>query len=133
MRAPHRRRPPKRTIFAPPDVDLDDLAEQVAYIGSPEHKATPTFAGPPRLRADASCCPPEITERNVVTGWLREAIRRGAVGAPWEGGYPRYVWYKTHADVFEGRLVNRGAGHYKGYPLGKDEWPTGIEEIFSDA
>lgn len=130
MRAPHRRRPRKRTIWVPPAIDLDDLAGRVVYVGSPEHKAAPSFAGPPRLRADASRCPPEITELEVVSSWLRDAIRLGAVGAPWEGGLPRYVWYKTRDKVFEGRLVNRGAGHYKGYPLGRNEWPTGIEEIY---
>ena len=58
-----------------------------------------------------------------------EAIRAGAVGAPWEGRFPRYVWYKYGAIVLEGRLVNRETGEYKGYPLGREEWPAGIEEL----
>jgi hypothetical protein len=66
--------------------------------------------------------------RERIDEWLREAIRSGAVGAPWEGGFPRYVWYKYGATVLEGRLVNRETGEYKGYPLGRDEWPAGIEE-----
>ena len=40
--------------------------------------------------------------------------REGATGAPWEGGFPRYVWYKHGETVFEGRLVNRETGEYKG-------------------
>ena len=32
--------------------------------------------------------------------------------------------------VFEGRLVNRVTGEYKGYPLHPGEWPRGIEEIY---
>ena len=101
-------------------------------MGSPEHKDVPSFAGRPRLRADASCCPREITDPNLVTGWLRTAIRRGATGAPWEAGFPRYVWYKDGGTIFEGRLVNRGIGSYKGYPLGDDEWPDGIESLYAE-
>ncbi len=29
-----------------------------------------------------------------------------------------------------GRLVNRGQGAYKGYPLYADEWPSGIEGLY---
>ncbi|MDE2906438.1 MAG: hypothetical protein OXQ28_10180 [Acidobacteriota bacterium] len=134
MRAPRRRRPRTREIFPPPEqAILDGLAERARYIGSPEHKDTTSFAGPPRLRADASCCPREMAEdQPMINTWLRSAIRRGATGAPWEGAFPRYVWYKHAATVFEGRLVNREAGEYKGYPLDRDEWPAGIEEIYAD-
>ena len=129
MRATRRRRPRKRRICVPPGTDLDVLADRVTYVGSPEHKDVPSFAGQPRLRGDASCCPREIADREMVSGWLRSSIRRGATGAPWEGGFPRYVWYQSGSTVFEGRLVNREAGSYKGYPLGEDEWPDGIEAI----
>ena len=133
MRAPQRRRPKRREIHAPPpEVDLDALADRVRYVGSPEHKDVPSFAGPPRLRADASCCPRDLTGNlERIHAWLKEAIRSGAVGAPWEGGFPRYVWYKYRTTVFEGRLVNRETGEYKGYPLRRDEWPAGIEEAYA--
>ena len=131
MRTSRRRRPRKRELRAPPaTVDLDRLADRVRYVGSPEHKNAPSFAGPPRLRADASCCPREMTaDLKRINEWLRQAIRAGAVGAPWEGRFPRYVWYKYGAIVLEGRLVNRETGEYKGYPLGREEWPAGIEEL----
>ena len=99
MRAPRRHRPRKRVMQVPPDVELDCLADQVTYVGSPEHKGIPSFAGPPRLRADASCCP---------------------------------RWYKHGETVFEGRLVNRGTGSYKGFPLRKKEWPEGIESLYAE-
>ena len=102
----------------------------VKYVGSPEHKDFPSFAGQPRPRGDASLRPRDIRDVTVVTGWLRYAIRRGSTGALWEGGFPRYVWYKAWYKegeiVFEARLVNRGDGSYKGYPLKDDEWPTDI-------
>ena len=133
MRAPERKRPRKRVISVPPDVDLEGVAARVSYVGSPEHKEIPSFAGPPRLRADASCCPRWIRDPEVVCSGLRDAIRRGSTGAPWEYGFPRYVWHKNGDIVFEGRLVNRGDGSYKGYPLGKDEWPDGIDELNAEA
>ena len=132
MRTPNRRRPRRRQIYTPPDVDLNHLAGLAVYQGSPEHKDRPSFAGPPRLRADASCCPREITEE-LANQWLSIAIRRGVVGAPWEGGFPRYLWYKAGDNVYEGRLVNSGKGEYKGYPLGRDEWPSGIETQYDNA
>ena len=130
MRAPRRSRPRKREIHAPPaTVDLDSPADRVRYVGSPEHKDAPSFAGAPRLRADASCCPHEMTaDPERINEWLKQAIRAGAVGAPWEGGFPRHVWCKYGEIVLEGRLVNRETGEYKGYPLGRDEWPAGLEE-----
>lgn len=133
MRATQRRRPGKRELRAPPvAVDLDWLADRVRYVGSPEHKNEPSFAGPPRLRADASCCPREMTaDLKRINEWLRQAIRAGAVGAPWEGRFPRYAWYKYGAIVLEGRLVNRETGEYKGYPLGREEWLAGIEELYA--
>ncbi len=116
---------------APPGMDLEATAEEVAYIGSPEHKDTPSFAGQARPRRDASICPRELASDLLrVESWLREAIRRGAVNELWEGSYPRYVWFKDGAQVYEGRLVNRVSGEYKGYPLERDEWPIGIEDIY---
>ena len=126
MRAPKRRRPKKREISVPPDTDLDGLAAMARYVGSPEHKDFPSFAGQPRPRGDASLCPREIRDVAIVTEWLRSAIRRGSTGAPWEGGFPRYVWHKDGDTVFEARLVNRSDGSYKGYPLARAEWPPGI-------
>lgn len=123
MRSPRRRRPRQRTLDVPSGTDLNALADRVRYTGSPEHKDAPTFAGQPRLRGDASLCPREYNNLDLVTGWLRAAIRAGSTGAPWESGFPRYVWHREQDTVFEARLVNRGNGAYKGYPLERDEWP----------
>ena len=133
MRAPKRKRPQKREMLPTPNADLDSLAQSVTYEGSHEHKDIPSFAGPPRLRqGDASCCPRDIRDVETVCEWLREAIRRGAVGSFWEGSFPRYVWYKSDDTVFEARLINRGNGSYKGYPLDREEWPAGIEDKYAD-
>ena len=137
MRAPHRRRPRKHQLQALPDeADRHRLAARARYVGSPDHKDYPSFAGQPRLRADASCCPREFAGDpatiETINAWLHRAIRLGATGAPWEGLFPRYVWYKHQETVFEGRLVNRETGDYKGYPLDQNEWPAGIVEIYAN-
>lgn len=114
---------------APPGIDLEATARSVSYIGSPEHKDAPSFAGQARPRRDASICPRELAnDLSKVESWLRTGIRRGAVNERWEGKYPRYVWFKDGGRVYEGRLVNRVAGQYKGYPLEREEWPPGIED-----
>ena len=130
MRAPKRKRRRIRTIHVEPGVDLDKLAERVRYEGSAEHKDYHSFAGSPRLRSDATPCPPEVKDPKMVCAWLRSAIRRGATGELWEGDFPRYIWYKRGNVVYEGRLVNRGLGSYKGYELEQDEWPENIDEFY---
>ena len=132
MRAPKRKRPLVRKIVDVPDgVDLELVASKAVYVGSPEHKNIPSFAGPPKLRADASCCPRDLaTKQDLVTGWLKEGISSGAVGGCWEGTFPRYVWFMHEDTVFEARLVNREAGWYKGYPLNPSEWPEGVRAIY---
>lgn len=127
MRASGRRRPQRRQIASPPlGVDLHELADRVSYVGSAEHKRQPSFAGPPRLRADASRCDPSLADRDELTAWLREAVRKGQFGAHWEGDFPRYVWVLHDSNWYEGRLVNQGLGEYKGYPLKKEELPQGL-------
>ena len=131
MRAPRRHRPQLREVHVQPGVDLDSLARRACYVGSVEHKDVVSFAGQPRWRADASCCPRDTAQgQERFNDWLRSAIRAGATGAPWEGAFPRYVWYKNEDTVYEGRLVNREAGQYKGYSLHRNEWPRGIEEMY---
>src|SRR5690349_17079313 len=130
MRAPKRRRPMVRAVApAPQGVDLEETADRVRYVGSAEHKDSPSFAGEPRPRADAAICDRSLAgSQTELTEWLRTAIRSGSFGGIWEGGFPRYVWYGPVAEtVYEARLVNREAGWYKGFPLNRDEWPEGIE------
>ncbi len=131
MRTPHRKRPLRRTIDKNiTQYELDALSEKVRYIGSPEHKDTPSFAGFPRPRADASICDRGLAQdRAKVQQWLECAVSAGCVGELREGAFPRYVWYRDADVVYEGRLVNRGKGEYKGYPLDKMEWPDGWKHI----
>lgn len=128
MRATSRRRPLRRAVASAPDgVDLESVATRASYIGSPEHKSYPSFAGPPRLRvADATKCDSRFVDAAPLTAWLRESIRSGRFGAPWEGSFPRYVWFVDEHVCYEARLVNRDLGDYKGYALTPEEHPEGL-------
>lgn len=130
MRATQRRRPMRRQLTDQPGSfeSRQALAQRVYYVGSVEHKDTPSFAGnPPRPRPDASICDRSLSHRqDDITEWVRHGIRNGHFGALMEGDFPRYVWYRENETVYEGRLVNREQGAYKGYPLESDEWPDGI-------
>lgn len=119
LRAPKRKRPLRRVIgSAPANVDVAAAAATAAYIGSPEHKDYPSFAGPTGYaRSDGSLCPRHLTSSTELTGWIRNAIERGWTSTEWDGGFPRYVWYAHEGDWFEARLSNRELGQYKGYPL----------------
>ena len=127
MRASKRFRPQKRTIIPPPEgCDLHAVAENARYVGSPEHKDAPSFAGHPRPRADATICDRSFADRlPEINEWLKSAIRNGRTGV-WTGDYPRYVWHREGDVVFEARLTNEGSGEYKAYALETHEWPRNL-------
>ena len=131
MRASKRKRPQVRKIAPTPlTVDLQVLANRARYVGSPEHKDMPSLSGAPRPRADASICDRRLSQDfDTVATWLRSAILDGHFSEYFEGDFPRYVWFRDGETAYEGRLVNREAGWYKGYPLGPSEWPEGLKAI----
>jgi len=114
----------------PPGVDVAEAANCSRYVGSPEHKDAPSFAGHPRPRADASICDQRLSSADEISLWLKKAIIKGAFGKLWEGKFPRYIWYKDGETVYEARLINRELGEYKGYPLERDEWPPNIARLY---
>lgn len=129
MKAPKHRRQRSREPIEPPEgVNLAALARRASYAGSVEHKDAPSEAGWPRPRADAYICDRAWIGRFAeITRMLRQAIRSGAIGGPWEGDFPRYVWYKAaDGSVYEARLINKASGQYKGYKLEEAERPKGM-------
>jgi hypothetical protein len=112
----------RERIQAPDPAAFVEAIEAARYVGSPEHKTFPSFAGPPVPRADASKCDPDLADPQELSDWLRAAMRAGNIGGPWEQNYPRYVWHSQGGDFFEGRLTNATQGEYKGYPLSEAEF-----------
>ena len=106
------------------------LACASTYVGSPEHKTGPSFAGTPRPRGDATKCDTALNSRlPEIQRWLRHAFEVSCFGGPWEGDFPRYAWCKIGDTVYEARLMNRTLGQYKGWQLELDEWPDGIDDF----
>lgn len=133
MRSPGRKRARPHDLAH--DVDAEQLttwSAAVTYVGSPEHKTYPSFAGQPRLRSDATPCPKHIHDAQMVTAWLREGILAGHVSAHSDRGqFPRYVWSKIDDQWFEARLVNSEQGTYKGYPVMESEIPRALAKEVS--
>ena len=126
MKAKKRKRPLRRERMEPPEgVSLEVLASRAVYVGSNEHKAYPSPAGPPKLRpADASACDPSFKDQqDMLTQWLREGIAQGNIGAPWMIDFPRYVWVRKGDVCYEAYATNHQLGQYKGYPMHSDEIP----------
>lgn len=128
VQSPGRKRPQKRKVAegVSPEV-LDACAAQARYVGSPEHKTFPSFAGKLQARSDATKCPTYLTDPDVITGWLADAISKGNVSAAFDGDFPRYVWALPDGEDrwYEARLTNQVLGEYKGYPLNADQRPIG--------
>lgn len=120
MRRPtfHRDNPKSRRVLPQPaDVDIELVAAQCRYVGSPYHAAGPTAGHPVATRPDATTCPEELTlDTDRVEAWLRASVLAGNTGV-WERGFPRYVWHRERGTVFEARQGAPGSGEYHGYPL----------------
>ena len=98
------------------------LARRAKYVGSPEHKAHPSPAGPPRLRKTATPCSPDVGYQQIQRV-LRTAVRRKCVGVAIDQGFPRYVWGWLDGELYEAKLVNAPEGSYKAYRLDESEYP----------
>jgi len=125
LREPGHRHPAQGRIGPPPPgVDLQRVAEKAVFKGSQEHHRRPGPLGPPRLRVDATPCDPELEgQTELLTGWLRQAIRAGLTSELWENGFPRYVWHKVGGKVYQARHLRSPPGEYKGWRLAADQWP----------
>lgn len=130
MRTPGRKRARPQSLATTPEPrELEEWANSVTYVGSPEHKTYPSFAGRPKLRSDATPCPKELNNAESIREWLREAILQGNVSAYRDQGtFPRYVWDKRQDRWFEARLVNAASGSYKGYPVTEESVPRELLE-----
>ncbi len=102
----------------------EQIASEVRYVGSPEHKGHPSGVGSPRLRSDATPCEPRRTkDLEANTAALRRGILEGCVSQVFEGGYPKYVWTWLDGELYEARHINGPRGTYKGYRLEPSEYP----------
>ncbi|GAA0911563.1 hypothetical protein [Streptomyces thermoalcalitolerans] len=112
-RPPERRRERRRAVTEPPaGADREALARRAAWTAWEPSSADTLPSAVPAGRT-----PKEL---------LCAALTEGALGGPWEHGFPRYAWYRTGDVVQEFRLVGAEPGLYTGYTLHPSEWPEGL-------
>ena len=108
-------------------LELTKLAASAKYIGSTAHKngKNPLVLDQWKIspRPNASICPAHIRDKKIVTDWLQEAIKKGAVSA----GAGR-VWYIGDDGIFE--AITSGNKEYHGYPIELEELPKGVSELY---
>lgn len=117
-------------------VEINELAEQARYVGSPEHKDVPSMGLMPRPRQgalhveeaealdnpDCMLCPRKWARRqDDATELLRAGIRLGQVSLDATvDSLPSRVWVRDleagHI-VYEARRLTHPEGGYKAYPL----------------
>lgn len=114
----------KRSIVTPtPAQDiLNDLANNVRYIGSPYHKRNPgdfALTPPSQPRPDKTLCDGAGIFKVVdAQRWLEEGMRRGMISPTMQNGFPKQIWAVTDEGVvLEAKYNNEGPGNYHGYPL----------------
>lgn len=112
---------------------LKSLASGAVYVGSVQHKDTPSFAGAPKPRGgakhvgsadespDCMLCPTRWAwQKDAATNLLQLAIERGQFHDDGSPGLPRYVWARDPVDsriIYEARRLSTPATGYKAYPL----------------
>ena len=113
----------------------EEVAARACYVGSAEHKGNWSPHHEPRLRSDASACPPELSiDLHANTESLRRAIKLRCVGADFENGFPKYVWAWVGGKLWEARHIRGPIGTYKAYgPLELVELPTDHDGLLEAA
>lgn len=111
---------------------LLNLAATAVYVGSTQHKDTPSFAGAPSPRSgathvgagetpDCMLCPARwANAQPAATALLRQAIANGTFSRDGGATLPRRVWALDPADsriVYEARRLSAPPNGYKAFPL----------------
>ena len=116
----------RRVLPPPPEIDLDVVADECRYVGSPYHRTIRVKGIRPGNRPGKTPCPKDLQRnQDLVEEWLRSAIRRGNFGE-FDQGYPRVVWHEEDGKLFEARQSGRGSCEYHGFPLGPHDKILGM-------
>ncbi len=113
----------------------EDLIARASYVGSSEHKVERWWGGLPQGYIDedgqasrprkikTTICPlTTIVERDRATDWVQEALRcRQIRFVEGDKDFPKHIWHYAEGTFWFGLCFNSIAGHYKGWPIDKEE------------
>lgn len=117
----------RRVLPPPPEVDLEAIANEYRYVGSPYHRTIRVKGAPPKNRPGKTPCPRNLQKnQSMVEDWLRNAIRQGNFGE-FDGEFPRVVWHEEDGKLFEARQFGKGSCEYHGFPLGPHDKIIGMK------
>ena len=114
----------------PPQLDVQSLAQEAEYVGSPEHKIGRWWGGqgnPPGpdgalsrpKKQDTTVCPLRTQEdKTKATRWIQQALLDGYfVFEEGDKRFPKHVWCEdVDGGAWVGRCTNSVQGEYKGWP-----------------
>jgi len=116
---------PKRMHPQPQQMPLQQAAATATYVSSPYHCPGPKGQKRVVRLKPASPCPRIWTVKEATVA-LRCAIASGQVSEKWEDGFPRYVWHREAATLYEARHSRGPVGSFHAYPIGNDQAPKGL-------
>lgn len=126
----------KRRIRKREECDLQlcsDLAKEVRYGGSSEHKKNPGDFGltpPSGPRPGKSLCDTVgIFSRHEALEYCRLGLLKGMISERFVGKWPQNIWAVTKEGYpLEAQLENPSTGTYHGYPMPQSD-PLAAEII----
>lgn len=138
MQRKKRHHRPKHRVIVPWPEELPEpavVAARVRYVGSPEHKGAWSPHHAPKLRSDASKCPPHLSnDLDSNSSHLQRGIEARCVGRDFEDGFPKYIWVWLEDQVWEARHMRGPLGTYKAYgPLEPVDWPLDFDHLLHAA
>jgi len=121
-------KPRVRKVVTPfSEFDLDVVANQCRYVGSPYHKTIRKMGVKPKNRPGKTPCPLNLQKNpDLVQEWLQSAIRLGNFGK-FDHGFPRVVWHEQDGKLFEARQSGRDSCEYHGFPLNPHDQVIGMK------
>lgn len=127
----------KRPKQLPARMPLTPAQIRIArYVGSAEHKEhrwwgglPAAYVGPegkamrPRKQTTTVCHLTDEADRDIATGWVREALNLGQLHYyEADQDFPNHIWYRdANSQLWFGRCINSIQGQYKDWPIEEEE------------
>lgn len=77
----------------------------------------------PRKQTTTVCHLTDEADRDIATGWVREALNLGQLHYyEADQDFPNHIWYRdANSQLWFGRCINSIQGQYKDWPIEEEE------------